>query len=361
MSVKERIFAPPPAPGPARFDERFEAWVVSRHADVRRVLSDHGVFSSDELAHGAHPAPHRDNPVLRSLPSLDPPRHHDLRRLVARVFTPRAVSALEPSVAETARKLLVDGAGEVVDGFASPLTVATIAGLLGISPERRADFVRWTITISEFAGANAEGPVRQARFHQELAELRTCIREVVAEPRGGLIPALAAALGEGELFDLVTTLIVMGHETTTRLIYHAVLCLERFPAAPTPGLVEEVLRYLPPVGGTERFTTTQVDVDGVTLPPGARVVASIRRANRDPLVFAGPDAFDATRDPNPHLSFGTGIHVCLGLRLATTQAAVAIRALREAFPGRWRVPEDGLEATLSPVGVDIQRLRLITR
>ncbi|WP_214326321.1 cytochrome P450 [Nonomuraea sediminis] len=360
MSIKERIFARPPAPGPIHFDERFGAWMVSRHADVRRILSDHGTFSSDELAHSAHPAPHHDNPVLRSLPSLDPPRHHELRRLVARAFTPRAMSALESSIAETARKLLTNGSGEVVDAFASPLTVATLAGLLGISPARRADFVRWTITISEFADAFAEDPVRRARFYEEVAELRTYIREVVADPGGGMIPALATALDESELLDLVTTLIVMGHETTTRLIYHAVLCLERFPAAPAAGLVEEVLRYVPPVSAIERFTITGVNLDGVVLPAGARVVASIRRANRDPLVFADPDTFDATRDPNPHLSFGTGIHVCLGLRLATIQASIAIQALREAFPGRWHVPEDGLEATISPVGVDIQRMRLIT-
>ncbi|NUR85746.1 MAG: cytochrome P450, partial [Nonomuraea sp.] len=148
------------------------------------------------------------------------------------------------------------------------------------------------------------------------------------------------------------------HETTNRLINHAVLCLERFPGAPLDGLVPEVLRYLPPVGGTERFTTTAVELDGVDLPAGARVVTMIRRANRDPLVFPDPDAFDSTRDPSPHLSFGTGVHVCLGLSLAVVQARLAIAALREAFPGRWHVPDDGLEATVSPVAVDIHRMRL---
>ncbi len=133
-----------------RFLEPLGAWVVHGHAEVDRVLTDHRVFSSDELRYSARPVPHRDNPVLGSLAAIDPPRHHLLRRLVSRAFTPRAVAALLPSITDTVRTQLagVDGELDVIGRLGCPLPVRTIAALLGVEPARQPDFVRWTEAIT---------------------------------------------------------------------------------------------------------------------------------------------------------------------------------------------------------------------
>lgn len=313
--------------------------------------------------------------------ALDPPEHHRLRRLVSRAFTPRAVDRAEERITGEVGRLLsaLGPAPEMVAGFASPLTTTMIAEVLGLPGDRRHDFVRWAHVIAGFAGPDTADPSVQEEFHNVVSEVEAFLHDSLVH--GGfaddtVLAALCAAAGptadqetlsERELLDFLILLVVAGHETTTRLIYHAVLCLERYPdqlAALRAGeigvdaVVEEVARYLPPTGGVDRYVATPTLLSGHELAAGTRVVAMISAANRDPAVFPDPHRFDARRQPNPHLAFGRGAHACLGAHLARSEARAALTGLLAHVPGRWVVPDEELGATMSPVGIDIHRLVL---
>jgi cytochrome P450 len=145
-----------------------------------------------------------------------------------------------------------------------------------------------------------------------------------------------------------------------------VLCLTEHPsqlaalrAEPdlVPSAIEEVLRLRPPAGGTDRFSSRAGTLGGQPFTAGQRIIVSIAAANRDPAVFPEPDTFDPRRSPNPHLSFGHGIHFCLGAHLARRQVAIALRAMLARLPGTWSA--EGLVTQDSPVGTDVLALRLV--
>ncbi|TCO56838.1 cytochrome P450 [Actinocrispum wychmicini] len=207
------------------FSEALGAWIATRYADVDRVLTDHVTFSSDELRYSAQEIPHRDNPVLSSLVATDPPRHHELRRIVSQVFTPRAVANVD--IETTVRGLLdrVGDEADVVDGIAYPMSVTTIAGLLGVPADP--DFIRWTEAITSFAGVFTEDDTRKAEFHRARAEMTDYFRAELARPRGSdIIGTLArSGLGGDELVDFCSLLLINGHETTKTLLVNAVMSL----------------------------------------------------------------------------------------------------------------------------------------
>ena len=342
---------------PVRFDDRFGGWVVTRYSDVDRVLTDHGTFSSDEVGYSAQPVPHKDNPVLGSLMSMDPPRHHELRRIVSQVFTPRAVAALEPVITSTVAEFVTGGDFDLIGDVAYPLSVHTIAGLLGVDHTLWPDFVRWSEAITSFAGLFAADEARQVAFREAVAELSAYFTEEFQRPRGIIATLREADLTAAELINFCTLLLINGHETTKTLLVNAVLCIAdvRPPAEALPTVIEEVLRFLPPTGGTDRFVTQPTVIDGHDLKPGDRVVAMITAANRDPEVFADPHTFDPNRSPNPHLSFGHGIHFCMGAHLARLETRLALTALLD-HP--WRIADVDTDRT--PVGIDVLKLTLAT-
>ncbi len=356
MSVEEIFAFHAQEVGPVRFAEPFGGWVATRYSDVRRVLTDHAVFSSDELRYSTQPIPHGANPLLRGLQATDPPEHHALRRIVSQVFTPRAVSSLEPLITAKAHALLAS-AGPVFDlvgEVAYPLSVHTIAGLLGVRPARWPDFVRWTEAITSFFGTFTAEAARQTAFHQALTELGACFREEFERPAGIIATLMASGLTEDELIDFCTLLLINGHETTKTLLVNAILCLASAPKPVDVRLaVEEVLRYLPPTGGTDRFVTRPTTLGGEELRPGQRVVAMITAANRDPDVFADPHTFDPDRTANPHLSFGHGIHFCMGAHLARLEVRAALTALLDR---PWRITD--LDTHRTPVGIDVLKVTL---
>ncbi|WP_051173946.1 cytochrome P450 [Amycolatopsis orientalis] len=359
MSIEEIFAFHEQEVGPLRFDEPFGGWVATRYSDVNRVLTDHAVFSSDELRHSTQPIPHSSNPLLRGLQATDPPRHHALRRIVSQVFTPRAVSALEPSITAKVDALLASAGStfDLIGEVAYPLSVHTIAGLLGVRPERWPDFVRWTEAITSFFGTFAADETRRTAFHQALTEMGAYFREEFERPEGIIGTLMTSDLTEDEVIDFCTLLLINGHETTKTLLVNAVLCLVS-PSKPADMrvAVEEVLRYLPPTGGTDRFVTRPTTLGGQELQPGQRVVAMITAANRDPAVFADPHTFDPNRKSNPHLSFGHGIHFCLGAHLARMEARIALTALLD-HP--WRITD--LDTHRTPVGIDVLKVTLAPR
>lgn len=288
-----------------------------------------------------------------SLLATDPPEHTRYRRLVARVFTPKAIAALEPRVTRIAEELL-DGLPDrfdLVDRYAAQLPVAVISDILGVPADMRADVLRWGDGIAimldpglswrQYRSAARDLRELTAWFDDHIARLRR-------DPGDDLLSRLALLDGDDRLTDVelrATGLLVLGagFETTVNLIGNAVALLDRHPdqlaaalAEPArwAGVVEETLRYDSPVQFTLRQAYSDAEVAGVEVPSGSGVIVMIGGANRDPAVFPDPHRFDSTRaNASDHLAFSGGVHYCLGASLARQEATIALRALYSRFPG----------------------------
>lgn len=324
----------------ADFDPPFHT--LSRHADVQWALRDIDTFSS-EFGQGP-----RFTPPAGML--SNPPQHTFFRSLVQQAFSPRAIEAMRGRVEELAEQLLdVCPAGEwdLHDAFAFPLPVIVIAEMLGVPADDLHLFKRWSD-----ASVAAMGAADPSAYVAELADLANYIlarvRERRAAPgRGDLIDGLVRAQQEGkgladeEILSVINQLLVGGNETTTSLITNAVWRLLERPAlwqrvVAEPGLVdralEESLRFDPPVLGLYRSTTRAVERHGVRIPKDAKVMLHYAAANRDPAVWDDPNTFSLDRPAQRHLSFGLGVHFCLGAQLARLEAGIALRALAARCP-----------------------------
>jgi len=274
--------------------------------------------------------------------------HAAMRAIVNRGFTPRRIAKWEERAVSLAaagvEKLRSGEPFDVMHDLAIPLPVTLIAEMLGVESERMHDFKRWSdALISGGTGSAAKsggGPMFAAM--QELRDyLRPILRTRRATPENDLISILVmdegpAALSDFEVFQFILLLLLAGNETTTNLLGNAVDALLQHPdqlsrvqADPKliPSLVEEVLRWDSPVQMVQRVLTQEVELHGVSMPKGAMVSLMIGSANRDERRFSNPDRFDVGRDEGAHLSFGFGIHFCLGSSLARLEARAALEAL----------------------------------
>jgi cytochrome P450 len=329
---------------------------LTRHREVQHVLKNHADFSSSgfrdgfAVLRGEEP----DERTPPSLISLDPPEHTRLRSLVTRAFTPAAVARLEPRIRQLARELLArlrrQDTFDLVGDFSTPLPILVIAEMLGVAPERHADFKRWSdgLILTGF------GPSPEVRRRADAARdaLDAYFAEVVAErrrsPREDLVSALVqAADGEQrltaqEVLDMGRLLLVAGNITTTYLIANALLALLHHPAelarlradpSLLPQAVEEALRYDGPALALFRRTTREVQLADTTVPAGTLLFALSGSANHDERVFPEPERFDLTRDTRHHVAFGHGIHFCVGAPLARLETRIALELLLADFPG----------------------------
>jgi cytochrome P450 len=339
---------------------QFDLWMVLDYEGVRRALADHDAFSSD-LSH----VPGQGNPGEWFL-FFDPPRHTRLRALIAKAFTPRVVAGLEPRIRQLSRELL-DGVVErdemdLVSDYCAPLPMRVIAELLGVPADDWSRYRRWSDAILQVANTftRDEEAVRTlAEYRAVTEEMRAALPGLIARVRSECPDALLARLVEaevdgdrltpGEVLGFVQLLLVGGQETTVNLISNAVLCFVEYPeqlarlrAAPDllPCAIEEVLRYRSPLQWMPRATRRDVEVHGRVIPAGKLVLPVMGSANRDPGQFPDASRFDITRDPNPHLAFGHGIHVCLGAPLARLEARVALADLL-GRAGEFELAEDG--------------------
>ncbi|MFC4118622.1 cytochrome P450 [Nonomuraea zeae] len=275
---------------------------------------------------------------------MDPPDHTRLRALVSRAFTPRMLERLRPRIEAITAELIAElpDEADLVSGFAYPLPVMVISEMLGVPPEDHERFRGWSETL-----ARSLDPMLTAELISETGrarrEFRDYFRSLVEHrrerPGDDLVSALAqlGELSESELLATCVLLLVAGHETTVNLIGNGVLNLARHgllaQAARRPRqVVEEVLRYDPPVQLTSRNALEDTELGGVPVPKGTPVLALIGAANRDPAVFPDPGRFDVGRDPGRHLAFGLGIHFCLGATLARMEGEIALSALAAAAP-----------------------------
>ncbi len=357
---------------PVHYAEQTGTYCISRYADVARVMRDPATFSSaaafeilikDRMAKigvrnafqmvrflyrsRLNPLRLRKNPPV-SIITSDPPQHDSLRAIVNRGFTPRQVSSWEPRVREIVagclRKLHAGEPFDVVGDLAIPLPVSIIAELLGVGPELHADFKRWSDDII----AGSSGSQRTDTFGpflRSMGELTAYMHEVADErrkrPADDVISALVdprhgETLDAGMLAQFVMLLLVAGNETTTNLIGNGAKALldhpeqlERIQDEPKslPNMIEEMLRFDSPVQVIFRRTARPVEIAGTTIPEDASVTVLLASANRDERQFENPDRFDITRDTKGHMSFGLGIHFCLGASLARLEARIAFEAL----------------------------------
>jgi pimeloyl-[acyl-carrier protein] synthase len=343
---------------PVHWSRRMEGWVLTRYDDVSLALRD-GRFSV------ADRPPMRREGGATTMVSADPPEHTRLRRLVSKAFTPKAVERQRPRIQEIVDGLLdgVSGAGrwDLVRELAYPLPVMVIAEMLGVPLEDRERFKRWASeglagVVGRFASEEELGRARRSG-----AELAVYFEDVIARrrraPGEDLVSALIAAEDEGsalssrEVLDNCVLLITAGHETTSSLIGNGMRALLGHPdqlarlsdnPSLVPVAVEELLRFDSPVQAVTRRTVEEVTLDGRTMERGQVVYAVIGAANRDPERFERADGLDVGRERNAHLSFGDGIHFCLGAPLARAEAQIAIGALLARFPAL-RLAEEEVE------------------
>jgi cytochrome P450 len=348
---------------PVFFAEAVGLWVVTRHEDVLAVLKDHRNFSSVGALKSS-PAPYppevlevldQGHPDMPYIIEVDPPLHDRIRGLVTKAFTPRRIAELEPRIVEIAQELLdgfaADGQADIIERFAWPLPLRVLGELFGVPREDLEQLHHWG---TDWLLMQQELPVERRVEHAHwLVRLQRYLVDAVErrfdEPTDDLIGALVAARGEiyppltaVEIAGLPLDLMVAGHVTVTRAVGSTLHRMFSYPALRdhlldpevAPKAIEELLRLESPAQGLFRITTQEVEIGGVTLPKGARVMAHFASANRDQCVFAHPDAYDPERDDiKHHLAFGKGIHFCIGAPLGRLELGVALPALLRRLPG----------------------------
>ncbi len=347
-------------------------WLVLRHADVERVLRDPATFSSWLGATQVRDAADLDR-VRRMMLNMDPPDHSRLRRLLTRSFTPRAVAALTEAIQATAARLvdrMVAGAREGRSDFAkdvaADLPLLTLADVLGVPAEDRWLMFDWSnrvigwqdpdyATSAAFDGTggttmarevlalrpvpDADGRMPDPRTRAGMPDLYAYARLLAEEkrraPGNDVMSILLAQVDEGggrvsdaEFENTFWLFAVAGNETLRNGLPGGLIALLQHPEqlavlrtdpSLLPGAVDEMLRWWTPVMVFRRTATRDVELAGVRIGAGDKVVVSFTSANRDESVFADPDRFDVRRAPNPHLSCGHGPHFCLGGQLARAQ------------------------------------------
>jgi cytochrome P450 len=337
--------------------------VFSSFADCGDVLR-HPASASDrlkstvaqrEIAKGATPRPFGQPGFL----FLDPPDHTRLRKLAQQAFAPKVVRALEPDIEDMVEALLddVDGADtfDAIADLAHPLPVAVICRMLGVPISDEPEFSRASALLAQgldpfstFTGTLPENiQARLEAGHWLRGYLADLIEQRRGAPREDLISALIAAEEDGDQLtteEIVATcnlLLIAGHETTVNLIANAMLAMLRHPQywaalAADPdrasAIIEETLRYDPPVQLAGRVASEDVTIGGVTVPRGDTMMLLFAAAQRDPAAFERPDTFDPQRENIRHLAFGHGVHFCLGAPLARLEARIALTAVTARFP-----------------------------
>ena len=316
--------------------EKHGFFVVSRFDDVENVAQNWEDFSTTW-----GPGPQRIESPVASILQSDPPDHTRLRSIIARAFTPRAVKACDALVRQYARErvdaLLELGQADLVEEYAIPIPVVVIAEMLGVPREDRGIFRKWS---DDIVGAIA-GKVDPRQSQTEFGEYFSAVIEKRrADPKDDVITKLITgenqkgeALATEEILSFCLSLLVAGNETTTGLIGNLFFELARRPddwrrlrADPSlvASTVEESLRYDAPNQGLFRHTTRDVEMHGVTIPAGKKVLLLFGAAGRDERHFPNPDRFDIARSPNRHIAFGAGIHHCLGANIARLEANIAL-------------------------------------
>lgn len=342
---------------PVHWSPRLKSWVLTRYDDCRAVCLDREI-SSDRLrpffATLPGPEAERIRDIIRYLTQWmvfrDPPEHTRLRRLTSKVFHVQSMHAMRAQVeALCAWTLGRIGEREEIDfiaDFAGPLPGLVIMAMLGVPRETLPLIKRLSDDMALFIGSSRMSPEKYGIAEAATREMAQFFRELIAKRRAApgkdLLSQLVHLeedgdrLSEDELIATCILLLFAGHETTTNHIANAMLALLRFPgelaalrADPVlaPRAVEELLRYDGPSGAQVRVVKVAQEMRGKALKPGERIFLMLNAANRDPEAYDDPDRLDLRRKDVPHLTFGFGLHICLGFPLARMEGQVALPAV----------------------------------
>lgn len=333
--------------------DRYGMYHVTRHADVATVLRDTATFSSDFSA----VMPGSEQMTKGMLTRLDPPEHKALRHLVSASFTPRRVAGLEPRIRELTREMLpaAPASFDLVDALAFPLPVTVIAEMLGLPAADRPRFRAWADGLFSLQVEDPKEAMDDPTIRDAMGEITGYLgdwcRARRDDPADDLISALVTTEVDGRRLDdeeaanFSMLLLFAGHITTTLLLGNAVRVLDENPGswaslradpATIPAAVEEVLRLRPPFPLTARATTRDVEIAGTVVPARSMVMPWLLSANHDPDAHPEPERFDPTRTGiggGAQMSFGHGIHFCLGAPLARLEARVALEEMAARYAG----------------------------
>ncbi len=344
---------------PVHWDPYLHVWVVTRYADIVKVLLE---FSAERT-----PTPERFaemglkelSPIaqvmVRQMLFMDPPTHTRIRTLASFAFTPQRVAALRDHIRHIVKSLIdtavPQGGMDVIADLAEPLPYTVTAEMLGVPVNDAPQLKAWSQDFAEILGNFQHNPERAPRVRLAVDEMtryfQSAIQEIKRHPKEGLINSFINADVDGDRFTeeeiIANTIVTMvgGQETTTNLIGNGVLTLLRHPEeferlkndhSLIPSTVEEMLRFEPPSQQTARLAPYDVELGGRQLRKRQAVIAVMAAGNRDPEKFPEPNRFDITRIDNRHLSFGWAAHFCFGAALARIEGQVAFEAILKRIP-----------------------------
>lgn len=367
---------------PVYYDEQNKCWRLFRYDDITRVQNDYKTFSSEP------DEPREANSII----AMDPPRHRQLRSLVTPAFSARTIAQMAPNIAsivtDLLQKPLTTGTFDAVDDLAIPLPMIVIANLLGMPRELWPKLKQ--LSDAQIANltplADDEAAQEQQFDPAVLAELSNYLNQSIEErrqhPRDDVLSTLIHSEVDGErlsmadLYGFFFTLLIAGNITTTQLIGNAFQCFDAFPEAwqalrqdpqLVPSAIEEILRYLPPNRGTRgdriilggRLVKSDVQIGDVLLKKNDTLLVTTISANFDEQQFPQPERFDIQRNPNRHISFGHGIHYCLGAPLARLEAKVAMETLLKLTPNWQRADNQPLEQLRSHLVFGVRHMPLV--
>ncbi len=357
------------AEGSVHWNETTKGWYILRYEDVANGLRDLR-FSASRL-----------QPVYNRLPQamqdkyallfrylglwtllLDPPQHTQLRKLISAAFAPKLINALRPKVQQRVDELIdviaKTGNIRVIEDLAYPLPAIIIAEMLGLPPEDRNKCKEWSDVIAAFFGALQMTPDIIERTQSCVEEMNTYFRGLLeqrrTDPKEDMLTSLLQAevdgekLSEDEVLATCEMLIFGGHETTMHLIANAMIAFVKNPEQKdlllsNPDLIEnaieESLRYDAPVQRVTRASLAEVEIDGKVIPAGQRIFLMLGAGNHDPSQYEAPEKFDITRKNIKHMSFGYGLHFCIGATLGRMEAQIAVNTMLQRLPNLHLVEE----------------------
>jgi cytochrome P450 len=349
---------------PVHWNDTYALWVITRHDDVTWMTRHNELFSSAVFKNDPRPAyPAIDESDLGLYEYVrnyqadqfiqhDRPEHLDMRKIVHGYFTPKAMESWRPFVVNAVKELLdaaeEKGSMDVMRDLATPLPVLVIAQMMGVPAEDR-PYVRQLAEKLLYIGRGEHDrmPILTDGMKGMVEYVSPLVDERIVRPGDDFISVLASGEKKGvftrhQVLVNTSLLLLAGHETTINLICNGTLAFiqhpdqwalyKKDPVGQAKWATEECLRYDAPVKSIQRLASQDIEMRDKVMEKNDRIRWFISSANRDPNVFADPDKFDITRQPNPHVAFGNGVHHCLGATLARVEGQEVFKALAERFP-----------------------------